>query len=64
MPQLYHFYPFPTIFLEEPIYYDVEPEFTHNIEILLKELKRFTEIPANIKKAAQLTNYTVQKCIP
>jgi HEPN domain-containing protein len=46
------------------IYYDVEPEFTHNIEILLKELKKFTEIPENIKKAAQLTNYAVQTRYP
>jgi HEPN domain-containing protein len=34
------------------IYYGFEPEFTHNIEILLKELKNFTEIPENIKAAA------------
>jgi HEPN domain-containing protein len=46
------------------IYYGVEPEFTHNIEILLKELKKFTEIPENIKEAAQLTNYAVQTRYP
>ena len=33
------------------IYYGYEPEFTHNIEILLNELKNFTDIPENIKKA-------------
>jgi HEPN domain-containing protein len=46
------------------IYYGVEPEFTHNIEILLKELKNVTEIPGHIKEAAQLTNYAVQTRYP
>jgi HEPN domain-containing protein len=46
------------------IYYGFEPEFTHNIEILLKEIKNFTEIPENIKEAAQLTNYAVQTRYP
>jgi HEPN domain-containing protein len=46
------------------IYYGVEPEFTHNIEILLKELKKFTEIPENIKETAQLTIYAVQTRYP
>jgi HEPN domain-containing protein len=46
------------------IYYEFEPEFTHNIEILLNELKKFTEIPENIKEAAQLTNYAVQTRYP
>ena len=46
------------------IYYGFEPEYTHNIEILLKELKDFTEIPENIKEAAQLTNYAVQTRYP
>jgi HEPN domain-containing protein len=46
------------------IYYEFEPEFTHNIEILLKELKKFIEIPENIKEAAQLTNYAIQTRYP
>jgi HEPN domain-containing protein len=46
------------------IYYGVEPEFTHNIEILLKEIKKFTEIPENIKEAARLTIYAVQTRYP
>jgi HEPN domain-containing protein len=46
------------------IYYGFEPEFTHNIEILLKELKKFTEIPENIKESAQLTNYAIQTRYP
>jgi HEPN domain-containing protein len=46
------------------IYYGVEPKFTHNIEILLKEIKNFTDIPENIKEAAMLTNYAVQTRYP
>jgi len=46
------------------IYYGVEPEFTHNIEILLNEVKKFTDIPENIKEAALLTNYAVQTRYP
>jgi HEPN domain-containing protein len=46
------------------IYYGVEPEFTHNIEILLKELKKFTEIPVNVKVSTQLTDYAVQTRYP
>jgi HEPN domain-containing protein len=46
------------------IYYRVEPEFTHNIEILLKELKDFIDIPENIKETARLTNYAVQTRYP
>jgi HEPN domain-containing protein len=46
------------------IYYGVEPEFTYNIEILLKEIKKFTDIPENIKESAQLTNYAVQTRYP
>ena len=39
------------------IYHGVEPEFTHNIEILITELKKFTDIPENVSKAAKLTDY-------
>jgi HEPN domain-containing protein len=46
------------------IYYGIEPEFTHNIEVLLNEIKKFTEIPDNIKEAALLTNYAVQTRYP
>jgi HEPN domain-containing protein len=41
------------------IYYGNEPEFTHNIGILLNEIEKFTEIPENIKQATKLTKYTV-----
>jgi HEPN domain-containing protein len=46
------------------IYYGVEPEFTHNIEILLNKVKESTDIPENIKEAALLTNYAVQTRYP
>ena len=41
------------------IYYGVEPEFTHNIEILINELKKFAEIPEKLKEAVKLTKYAV-----
>ena len=41
------------------IYLKVEPEFTHNIEKLLEELKPLTPIPENIIKATALTKYAV-----
>jgi HEPN domain-containing protein len=46
------------------IYYGVEPDFTHNIEILLNKLKAFTDIPENIKEAVRLTIYAVQTRYP
>jgi HEPN domain-containing protein len=41
------------------IYYGVEPEFTHNIGLLLNKLESFTEIPENIKTATNVTKYAV-----
>ena len=41
------------------IYYEVEPEFTHNIRILLDGLEKFIIIPENIKEATNLTKYAV-----
>ena len=46
------------------IFYGIEPEFTHNIEILLNELKKFTDIPKEIIEAAKLTTYAVQTRYP
>jgi HEPN domain-containing protein len=46
------------------IYYGIEPEFTHNIEVLLNEIKKFTDIPENIKEASLLTSYAVQTRYP
>jgi HEPN domain-containing protein len=41
------------------IYYDEEPEFTHNIDRILKVLAKYTEIPADIQKSSRLTPYAV-----
>ena len=46
------------------IFYGVEPEFTHNIEILLTELEKFTLIPKDIEQAMKLTIYAVQTRYP
>ena len=46
------------------IYYGVEPDFTHNIGILLEELEKLTDIPSNIKEASELTIYAVQTRYP
>jgi HEPN domain-containing protein len=46
------------------IYYGVEPEFTHNIEILLTELEKFTMIPQDVEQAMKLTLYAVQTRYP
>jgi HEPN domain-containing protein len=46
------------------IYYGVEPEFAHNIGILLNELEKYTEITDNIKESMELTNYAVQTRYP
>ena len=46
------------------IFYNVEPEFTHNIELLIDELKKFTDIPEKINEATELTNYAVQTRYP
>ena len=41
------------------IYYGADPEFTHNIGLLLNELEKFTEIPDNVKSATNVTKYAV-----
>jgi len=41
------------------IFYGVDPEYTHNIGLLLNELEKFTEIPENIKLATNVTKYAV-----
>jgi HEPN domain-containing protein len=46
------------------IYYGVEPEFTHNIGILLNELEKHTKIPDLIKESIGLTNFAVQTRYP
>ena len=46
------------------IYFEVEPEFTHNIEKLLEELEKFTAIPENVRAAAELTDYAITTRYP
>jgi len=46
------------------IFYGVEPEYTHNIDLLITALKKFTDIPEKINEAAQLTIYAVQTRYP
>jgi HEPN domain-containing protein len=46
------------------IYKGVEPEFTHNIELLIKEIKKFTDVPENINDAVLLSVYAVQTRYP
>ena len=41
------------------IYFGVDPEFTHNIGLLLNELEKFTDIPENVKSATNVTKYAV-----
>ena len=41
------------------IYFGVDPEFTHNIGLLLNELEQITEIPEKIKLATNVTKYAV-----
>jgi len=41
------------------IYFKIEPDFTHNIEKLLEQLKPLTDVPENIIKATALTKYAV-----
>jgi HEPN domain-containing protein len=46
------------------IYYNVEPQFTHNLGLLLNELEEKTEIPENVKEITKLTKYAVQTRYP
>jgi HEPN domain-containing protein len=46
------------------IYYNEEPEFTHNIDRLLKKLSKYTEVPDNIKDTIKLTKYAVETRYP
>jgi HEPN domain-containing protein len=41
------------------IYYNEEPEFTHNIARLLDELLKYTDIPENLTNATKLTRFAV-----
>jgi HEPN domain-containing protein len=46
------------------IFYNIEPEFTHNIGILLNELEKVTDVPENVREATELTIYAVQTRYP
>jgi HEPN domain-containing protein len=46
------------------IYYNEEPEFTHNIDRLLKNLSKFVEVPDNIKDTIKLTKYAIETRYP
>ena len=41
------------------IYYGVDPEYSHNIGLLLSELEKYVEIPENVKIATNVTKYAV-----
>ena len=46
------------------IYYGVEPEFTHNISVLIKELENHVEVSEEIKESQVLTTYAVETRYP
>jgi HEPN domain-containing protein len=46
------------------IYYNIEPEFTHNLGILLNKIEEHIEILENIKMSTDLTKYAVQTRYP
>jgi HEPN domain-containing protein len=39
------------------IYYQEEPEFTHNIDKLIQALSKHTEVPDDVRKSSKLTDY-------
>jgi len=46
------------------IFYDVEPEKTHNLVSLIKKLSKYIDIPEEISEAAILSDYAVQTRYP
>ena len=46
------------------IFYNVEPERTHNLYILLQKLENFTDIDNDIRDVLKLYNYAVQTRYP
>ena len=46
------------------IYFGAEPDFTHNIAILLSKLEQYVEIPDKIKESIKLTVYAIQTRYP
>ena len=46
------------------IFYDIEPERTHNLVLLIKDLSKHITIPIEINEAAILNDYAVQTRYP
>jgi HEPN domain-containing protein len=46
------------------VFYNVDPEKTHNLVLLIKELSKTIEVPEEINETAILNNYAVQTRYP
>jgi HEPN domain-containing protein len=46
------------------IFYNVDPEKTHNLVSLIKELSKYTELPEEVNETSILNNYAVQTRYP
>jgi HEPN domain-containing protein len=46
------------------IFYNVDPEKTHNLVSLIKELSKYTELPEEINETSILNDYAVQTRYP
>ena len=46
------------------IFYNIEPEKTHNLVLLIKELSKYISIPEEISETAILNDYAVQTRYP
>jgi HEPN domain-containing protein len=46
------------------IFYNINPEKTHNLVSLIKELSKYTELPEDVNEAVILTDYAVQTRYP
>jgi HEPN domain-containing protein len=46
------------------IFYNVDPEKTHNLVVLIKELSKYSLLPEEINETAILNNYAVQTRYP
>jgi len=46
------------------IFYNIEPEKTHNLVLLIKELSKYISIPEEINETAILNDYAVQTRYP
>jgi HEPN domain-containing protein len=42
------------------IFYNVDPEKTHNLVSLIKELSKYTELPEEVNETSTLNDYAVQ----